>query len=1050
MKENDMKNQADRPEEKREEKNRSEEKREEKNRSEEKREEKNRSEEKREEKGRPKSDKDGEPHPLQQGEQTEKEKKEKQDKQEKQIRKKGGLRKAFFVEFIFTALFILFIILLQSVLSLVSFITDINRSEKHIDANIEAAKQERDTAFEGIDELYNAQVGLYSLLSAIDGEALYKLDDDMNYYEFTNYYVLDREGNVKKTSNPEKVDFHQGDLRYLYQWDPASEENREGYYNQAVIREGKDGVEYRLYSSLRNDISHRRDDIIVFEYNPEIIDRIQEETISFSSLLKNESVGYDGFAFAVDIHSGEFLYKPDAMTMKESRIEEKDLEILRMGLGVLTEMGGSYYLVHGLPFEDEDAVVCLTIPLREIMDTVLIGNLGVIITFFVISSIMLVYAVLLEEDYFRKKGRSGWKQILHSRYYYNADLGHKMMLFAVMGMIFIGLTTIYFQSLIVLSRRSQNTMTIASDSVSAINKKKEYTMALKEAGENIIVTSFLSVCGSILEDDKVDDVLLREIQTSSNIASVAVYDDTMQKLIAASNNYIIQDIEANKGTKVMQDVRRSLELNGIYLGEPFTVTDSRGHKVNLQYLGYKGTYVEAKNDYIIMCLYRTSYVEAIEDSAILKNVLSRIETGDGGRAWSVSKKDKTFTYFPKTSLIGKKASKYGVKKENLVNGYNGTIQLNGRRYFAAVKETDNNYVVITVPMTNIMSDRIPMCVAAVLASFLVFLILFLRMAVEKDVKIREYVYPGKKRTESAEDIVFRLIKRLFLAVALLVSVMNLFSDAFLDRENLIHYVFYGNWTRGLNIFSFTSCLVIVCQGAIVISLIIWILRSLEKLFSEKGSTICRLLASLMRYVGVVVIIFLSIASFGVNPTTLAASFGILTTVIGLGANSLLQDIFAGLFIIFEGDLKVNDDIALMEMRFQKEYRAKIVEIGIRTTKFRDYHNNIRIINNKNLVDITSRSKGSHRFFYNIRISPEIPAGLVTDVMDNALEYIMNTYPEYVMDVENRGVIIGSQDYVQYRFVVRTRERTKDKTDAMVRQEITAILEESAIPVLEWV
>ena len=91
---------------------------------------------------------------------------------------------------------------------------------------------------------------------------------------------------------------------------------------------------------------------------------------------------------------------------------------------------------------------------------------------------------------------------------------------------------------------------------------------------------------------------MREIQTSSNIASVAVYDDTMQKLIAASNNYIIQDIEANKGTKVMQDVRRSLELNGIYLGEPFTVTDSRGHKVNLQYLGYKGTYDEAKNYHV--------------------------------------------------------------------------------------------------------------------------------------------------------------------------------------------------------------------------------------------------------------------------------------------------------------------------------------------------------------------------------------------------------------------------------------------------------------------
>ena len=966
-----------------------------------------------------------------------------EEKQVKKIKKKGGLRKAFFVECIFTLLFILFVFTLQSMLSLVSFITDINRSQKHIEANMESAKEERDLAVSGIDELYNAQVGLFSLFCGINREALDHLDEDMSNYGIRNYYILDQEGNVKKTSNQEKVDFHQGDLKYLYQWTISYYNMGGDYKYQDIVRKGEDGKEYRCYSSMYNYYNKNSNDIIVFEYDSDIIDMIKEETISYESLLKNESVGFDGFAFAVDRTTGTFLYKPDNMTSDEPGISKENLENLMDNNNTAAEIGGTYYLIHGIQFEEEDAIVCLTIPLQEIMDTVLIGNLGVIITFFIISSIILVYSVLLEEDYCRKKSRSGWKQILHSRYYYNADMGHKIILFSILGMIFIGLTTLYFQSLIVLSRRSQNTMTIASDTVTAVNKKKDYTAALKKAGEDIIFTSFLSVCMNIPAEDKIDNNFLLEIQSSSNISSIAIFDYDIKKVIASSNNYIIHDIEDNKGTKILQDVRRNLELEGFYIGEPFQVKDSRELDINLQYLGYKDPLTADHNNRVIICLYKTNFVDAIQDSTVLRNVLSRIETGDGGKAWSVSKKDRTFTYFPRTSVIGKKASKYGVKKEELRNGYNGAIQLNGKKYYAAVKETDENYIVITVPMKNIMSDRIPMCIAAVFSGFLVFLHLFLRMAVEKDVKSREYVYSGKKRSESAEDIIFRLIKHLFLGVALLVSLMNLFSDAFLERDNLIRYVFYGNWTKGLNIFSFTACLVTLCQGVIVVSFMTWVLRSLEKLFSEKGSTICRLLASLLRYVGVVVIAFFSISCFGVNPTTLAASFGILTTVIGLGANSLLQDIFAGLFIIFEGDLKVNEDVLLGDSK------AKIVEIGIRTTKFRDNFNNTRIINNKNIIDITTRSKGAHRLFYNLRVGKDIPSSQVMEVLDSALDYIKSRYPEYVMDVENRGIILGKEDYEQYRFVVRTKDKLKEKTDAMVREEVGAILKESAIPVMEW-
>ena len=130
-------------------------------------------------------------------------------------------------------------------------------------------------------------------------------------------------------------------------------------------------------------------------------------------------------------------------------------------------------------------------------------------------------------------------------------------------------------------------------------------------------------------------------------------------------------------------------------------------------------------------------------------------------------------------------------------------------------------------------------------------------------------------------------------------------------------------------------------------------------------------------------------------------------------------------------------------------KAKIVEIGIRATKFRDNYNNTRIINNKNIVDITPRAKGSHRLFYNLRMGKDIPDSQVMEVLDSALDHIRSRYPEYVMDVENRGIILGDEDHVQYRFVVRTRERLREKTDAMVRKEVALILKENAIPEVEW-
>ena len=77
---------------------------------------------------------------------------------------------------------------------------------------------------------------------------------------------------------------------------------------------------------------------------------------------------------------------------------------------------------------------------------------------------------------------------------------------------------------------------------------------------------------------------------------------------------------------------------------------------------------------------------------------------------------------------------------------------------------------------------------------------------------------------------------------------------------------------------------------------------------------------------VIIAAFAILSTWGVNTSTLLASAGVLTLVIGLGAQSLVADVVAGLFIVIEGEYLVGDIVVI------DGWRGTVKEIGIRTTK----------------------------------------------------------------------------------------------------------------------
>ena len=127
------------------------------------------------------------------------------------------------------------------------------------------------------------------------------------------------------------------------------------------------------------------------------------------------------------------------------------------------------------------------------------------------------------------------------------------------------------------------------------------------------------------------------------------------------------------------------------------------------------------------------------------------------------------------------------------------------------------------------------------------------------------------------------------------------------------------------------------------------LVDLVKTHKARALTVTHVVRSLIKYACFIIGAVWTLSILGVDLTAIFASLGILTLVIGFGAQSLIEDMVTGLFIILEGNYNIDDVIIL------DDFRGTVKKIGIRTTTIEDAGGNLKIVNNSDIRNIQNRS-----------------------------------------------------------------------------------------------
>ncbi|MDY0373699.1 MAG: mechanosensitive ion channel family protein [Candidatus Izemoplasmatales bacterium] len=240
---------------------------------------------------------------------------------------------------------------------------------------------------------------------------------------------------------------------------------------------------------------------------------------------------------------------------------------------------------------------------------------------------------------------------------------------------------------------------------------------------------------------------------------------------------------------------------------------------------------------------------------------------------------------------------------------------------------------------------------------------------------------------------------------------------------------------------------VILLECLAIIVFIWILDKLMLLmvsiFTRKGhrsETIGNLLKSVVQYLAGIIAIFLILSAWGVQTPTLLAGAGIVGLAISFGAQSLIEDIFSGLFIIFEKQFSVGDVVQL------GDFRGVVREIGIRITKFEDLNGDIKIINNSDIRGVINTSASLSPAICDISISYDEDVERVEQIIKENLSAIKENIPQIVEGPFYFGVEKLADSSVVLRIVAKTEELHKRSVLRGLNREMKMLFDKHKISI----
>ena len=211
--------------------------------------------------------------------------------------------------------------------------------------------------------------------------------------------------------------------------------------------------------------------------------------------------------------------------------------------------------------------------------------------------------------------------------------------------------------------------------------------------------------------------------------------------------------------------------------------------------------------------------------------------------------------------------------------------------------------------------------------------------------------------------------------------------------------------------------------------------------NARSQTVTQLLTGALKYLAVIIAIVWGLSILGVNTTAVLAGVGILGLILGFGAQSLIEDIITGIFIIFEGQYSVGDIIIL------DDFRGVVKEIGVRTTTIEDAGKNLKIVNNSDIRNFQNRSRNNSLAICDTSVAYDTDVEKMEKVLRAGMPIMYEAHKGlYLSEPYYQGVTKMADSGVEIRIVAEVKEENVFIAQRQLTRDVWILLREGGIEI----
>ena len=204
----------------------------------------------------------------------------------------------------------------------------------------------------------------------------------------------------------------------------------------------------------------------------------------------------------------------------------------------------------------------------------------------------------------------------------------------------------------------------------------------------------------------------------------------------------------------------------------------------------------------------------------------------------------------------------------------------------------------------------------------------------------------------------------------------------------------------------------------------------NKIPEKRKKTISNLISNIIIAFIIVICGSIILEEFGIDTKSFIASLGVLSLVVGLALQDLLKDIIAGISIVLEGQFNIGDYIKI------GDFKGEVISTNLRTTKIKAYTGEIKIISNRNIVELINYTMGESLYIIDVDVAYESDLDKVQNVLNVLCEGLKKE--KGIKHIECLGLDAFDSSSLKYRVILKS---TYSDSFALARKVRKQIVEE---------